>query len=148
MLGYYGNPELTAATIRDGWLYSGDGAYLDSDGFIHLVDRIKDMIITGAENVYSTEVEAALAAHPAVASCAVIGIPDPIWGEAVHAVVVLRPDAPPASAQDLIGHCQARIAGYKCPRSIDFRDALPTSAAGKVLKTRLRADYAKQETPH
>jgi len=148
MLGYFGQPDLTAATVRDGWLYSGDGAYTDADGFIYLVDRIKDMIITGAENVYSTEVEAALASHPAVTMCAVIGVPHATWGEQVHAVVVLTPGAPePGSglAQDLIEHCQARIASYKCPRSIDFRDALPTSAAGKILKTRLREEYATQE---
>src|ERR1700685_3438850 len=117
MLGYYNQPELTAATIRDGWLYSGDGAYMDTDGFIHLVDRIKDMIITGAENVYSTEVEAALASQPAVAICAVSGVPRPTWGEQVHPVVVLKPDAS-ESAQALIEHCRARIAAYKCPRSI------------------------------
>jgi acyl-CoA synthetase (AMP-forming)/AMP-acid ligase II len=142
MLGYYGQPELTAATIRDGWLYSGDGAYMDSDGFVHLVDRIKDMIITGAENVYSTEVEAALASHPAVAMCAVIGVPHATWGEQVHAVVVLKAGAA-ESAETLIEHCRAHLASYKCPRSIDFRDALPTSAAGKILKTRLREQYAK-----
>jgi long-chain acyl-CoA synthetase len=140
MLGYYGRPELTAATVRDGWLYSGDGAYMDADGFIHLVDRIKDMIITGAENVYSIEVETALASHPAVALCAVIGVPDPTWGEQVRAIVVLRPDAS-ASEQDLIGHCRERIAGYKCPRSVEFRDTLPVSAAGKILKARLRAEH-------
>ena len=146
MLGYYGQPELTAATIRDGWLYSGDGAYLDSDGFVYLVDRIKDMIITGAENVYSTEVEAALASHPAVAMCAVIGVPHATWGEQVHAVVVLRPGAA-EPAETLIEHCRVRLASYKCPRSIDFRDALPTSAAGKILKSRLREEYAKLQAP-
>jgi acyl-CoA synthetase (AMP-forming)/AMP-acid ligase II len=146
MLGYYGQPELTAATIRDGWLYSGDGAYMDSDGFVHLVDRIKDMIITGAENVYSTEVEAALASHPAVAMCAVIGVPHATWGEQVHAVLVLKAGAA-ESAETLIEHCRARLAAYKCPRSIDFRDALPTSAAGKILKTRLREQYAKLQAP-
>jgi acyl-CoA synthetase (AMP-forming)/AMP-acid ligase II len=146
MLGYYGNPDLTAATIRDGWLYSGDGAYMDADGFVHLVDRLKDMIITGGENVYSTEVETALASHPAVAMCAVIGVPDPTWGERVHATVVLRPgDA--ASAGELMEHCRERIAGYKCPRSIDFTSALPVSAAGKVLKARLRAEYAGRPGP-
>jgi acyl-CoA synthetase (AMP-forming)/AMP-acid ligase II len=146
MLGYYGKQELTAATIRDGWLYSGDGAYMDSDGFVHLVDRIKDMIITGGENVYSTEVETALASHPAVAMCAAIGVPHATWGEQVHAVVVLRPGLS-ESAENLIGHCRARLASYKCPRSIDFRDALPTSAAGKILKTRLREEYAKLQAP-
>ena len=144
MAGYFGQPELTAATIRDGWLYSGDGAYMDSDGFIYLVDRIKDMIITGAENVYSTEVEAALASHPAVGMCAVIGLPHERWGEQVHAVVVLR-DGASATAAELTDHCRERIAGYKVPRSIDFAGALPVSAAGKILKARLRAQYAASD---
>jgi acyl-CoA synthetase (AMP-forming)/AMP-acid ligase II len=141
MPGYLGQPELTAATIRDGWLYSGDGAYMDADGFIYLVDRMKDMIITGAENVYSTEVEAALASHPAVGMCAVIGLPHDTWGEQVHAVVVLR-EGSTATEAELTAHCRDRIAGYKVPRSIDFASALPVSAAGKILKARLRAEYA------
>ena len=144
MLGYWNSPDQTAAAIRDGWLYSGDGAYMDPDGFIHLVDRIKDMIITGAENVYSTEVETALASHPAVASCAVIGLPHATWGEQVHAIVVRVPGSA-VTGQELIDHCRERIAGYKCPRSVDFREALPISAAGKVLKARLRADYAEAD---
>jgi acyl-CoA synthetase (AMP-forming)/AMP-acid ligase II len=143
MLGYFGQPELTAATIRDGWLYTGDGAYADADGFIYLIDRIKDMIITGGENVYSTEVEAALMAHPDVAACAVIGVPHPTWGEQVHAVVVTARGRE-VSAAALIAHCKDRIAGYKCPASIDFTGALPLSAAGKVLKTQLRADYSRR----
>jgi acyl-CoA synthetase (AMP-forming)/AMP-acid ligase II len=142
MLGYWNKPEQTAATVRDGWLYSGDGAYMDADGFIYLVDRLKDMIITGAENVYSTEVETALASHPAVAMCAVIGLPHPTWGEQVHAVITLRPGAV-ASPAELIEHCRHKIAGYKCPRSIDFRDALPVSAAGKILKAQLRSEYSR-----
>ncbi len=141
MLGYWKKPGLTAATIRDGWLYTGDGAYQDADGFVYLVDRIKDMIITGGENVYSTEVESALASHACVAMCAVIGIPDADWGERVHAVVVLRPEAT-ATPEDLIAHCRDRIAGYKCPRTVELRDALPISAAGKVLKAQLRVSYA------
>jgi acyl-CoA synthetase (AMP-forming)/AMP-acid ligase II len=141
MLGYWNKPEQTAATIRAGWLYSGDGAYMDAEGFIYLVDRLKDMIITGAENVYSTEVESALASHPAVAMCAVIGLPHPTWGEQVHAVVTLRPGAA-VSPGELMEHCREQIAGYKCPRSIDFRDALPVSAAGKILKAQLRSEYA------
>jgi acyl-CoA synthetase (AMP-forming)/AMP-acid ligase II len=144
MLGYYGQPDLTAATIRDGWLYSGDGAYMDAGGFIYLVDRPKDMIITGAENVYPTEVETALASHPAVAMCAVIGLPHPTWGEQVHAVVVLQPGTA-ATARELIEHCRARIAACKLPRSVDFRDALPTPAAGKILKNRLRAEHARSD---
>jgi acyl-CoA synthetase (AMP-forming)/AMP-acid ligase II len=138
MLGYWCKPAETAATIRDGWLYSGDGAYVDSDGFIHLVDRIKDMIITGGENVYSTEVENVLATHPAVAVAAVIGVPDERLGERVHAVIVPRPGADCTYA-DLLGHCRRELAGYKLPRSVEIRSELPLSAAGKVLKVELRA---------
>jgi acyl-CoA synthetase (AMP-forming)/AMP-acid ligase II len=147
MLGYFGKPAETAATIRDGWLYSGDGAYMDGDGFIYLVDRLKDMIITGGENVHSTEVESALASHPAVAMCAVIGVPHDRWGEQVHALVVRRPGCSVAAAE-LIAHCRQQIAGYKCPRSVDFRDALPVSAAGKILKARLRAEYRDRKADH
>jgi acyl-CoA synthetase (AMP-forming)/AMP-acid ligase II len=110
---------------------------MDEDGFIFVVDRLKDMIISGGENVYSGEVENALAQHPAVQACAVIGIPSEQWGEAVHAVVVLKPGLA-AEPEALIGHCKGFIAGYKCPRSIAFIDALPLSGAGKVLKTALR----------
>ena len=141
MLGYFGQPELTAQTIRDGWLYTGDGAYLDADGFVHLVDRIKDMIITGGENVYSTEVETVLAGHPAVATCAVIGIPHDSWGEQVHAIVTLKPGAT-ATTDELVAHCRTQLSGYKCPHGIEFREVLPVSAAGKILKTALRAESA------
>ncbi|MFI1112524.1 long-chain-fatty-acid--CoA ligase [Streptomyces physcomitrii] len=140
MLGYHERPELTAQTVRDGWLHSGDGAYMDDDGFVHLVDRLKDMIITGGENVYSSEVESALTEHAGVAVCAVIGVPDETWGERVHAVVVPAPGALP-TAEELIAHCRARLAGFKCPRSVQFVEALPVSAAGKILKTRLRAAH-------
>jgi acyl-CoA synthetase (AMP-forming)/AMP-acid ligase II len=131
---------LTAAALRDGWMHTGDGAWMDDDGFIFIADRLKDMIISGGENVYSAEVENALAQHPAVAACAVIGVPSEEWGESVHAVVVRKP-AHDASAETLIAHCKALIAGYKCPRSVDFADALPLSGAGKVLKTRLREPF-------
>jgi long-chain acyl-CoA synthetase len=134
---------LTEVAVRDGWLYTGDGAYTDADGFVHLVDRIKDMIITGAENVYSTEVETVLAGHPAVAMCAVIGIPHQSWGEQVHAIVTLKPGAT-ATTDELVAHCRTQLSGYKCPRGVEFRDALPVSAAGKILKTSLRAEYANQ----
>lgn len=140
MLGYYGNQAQTAATIRDGWLYSGDAGYLDEDGFLFLVDRLKDMIITGGENVYSSEVERVLAFHPAIADCAVIGIPHETWGEQVHAVVTLARDAA-VSEDELIEYCRQQIAAFKCPRSVEFRDALPISAAGKILKTELRAEH-------
>ena len=144
MQGYWERPEQTAAALRDGWLMTGDGAYLDEDGFLFVVDRLKDMIVSGGENVYSAEVENAIAQHPAVAACAVIGIPDLRWGEAVHAVVVLKPDALPTTDATIRQHCQSLIAGYKCPRSVEFRDALPLSGAGKVLKTVLREPWWEQ----
>jgi len=141
MQGYWNKPELSAETLRSGWLHTGDGGYLDEEGYLYLVDRVKDMIISGGENVYSAEVENALYAHPAVAECAVIGVPDEKWGERVHAVVRLAEGAS-ADTETLIAHCRERIANYKCPRSVDFREeALPLSGAGKVLKTRLREPY-------
>ena len=141
MLGYWGREDATREALRDGWLHTGDAAYMDTDGFIFISDRLKDMIISGGENVYSTEVENAMYQHPAVAQCAVIGVPDDKWGERVHAIVVLRADmqAEPAA---LIAHCRNLIADYKCPRSVSFRDeALPLSGAGKVLKTELRKPF-------
>ena len=140
MLGYWNQAEQTAAALRNGWMHTGDGAYMDDDGFIFVVDRLKDMIKSGGENVFSAEVENALAQHPAVASCAVIGVPSEAWGEAVHAVVVLRPGAE-ARAEELVAHCKTSIAGYKCPRSVDFVEALPLSGAGKILKTKLREPF-------
>ncbi|MBV6822071.1 long-chain-fatty-acid--CoA ligase [Pseudomonas sp. PD9R] len=137
MQGYWNKPEETAKALRDGWLYTGDGAYMDEQGYLFIVDRLKDMIVTGGENVYSAEVENALARHPAVALAAVIGIPHERWGEAVHAVVVCKPGAE-VDAEQLRLYCREFIAGYKCPKSIEFRDALPLSAAGKVLKRELR----------
>nr|WP_145552334.1 long-chain fatty acid--CoA ligase [Variovorax boronicumulans] len=140
MLGYWRKPEETAKALRDGWLHTGDGGYLDTHGYLYVVDRLKDMIITGGENVYSAEVENALTEHPAVAQCAVIGIPSATWGESVHAVVVLKAGAL-ATAAELQAHCKARIAGYKCPKSVEFRTELPMSSVGKVLKTALRQPY-------
>ena len=140
MLGYWEKPAETAAALREGWLRTGDAGYMDEDGFVFVVDRVKDMIITGGENVYSTEVENALAKHPGVAGCAVIGIPSDQWGESVHAFVV-RKAGHEVSAEDLAAHCRAQIASYKCPSSIDFSDALPVSGAGKVLKAQLREPF-------
>ncbi|MGZ4698678.1 MAG: AMP-binding protein, partial [Nocardioides sp.] len=138
---YLNKPEATAEALRDGWYHSGDVGYLDEAGYLFLVDRAKDMIITGGENVYSVEVENALASHPAVAQVAVIGVPHDLWGEAVHAVVVLRPGAE-ATAEELTAHARATIAGYKVPRSVELRtDPLPMSAAMKVLKRELRAPH-------
>ncbi|MGE4652186.1 MAG: fatty-acid--CoA ligase, partial [Myxococcota bacterium] len=141
MQGYWNKPELSAETLRSGWLHTGDGGYLDEEGFLFIVDRVKDMIISGGENVYSAEVENALYAHPAVAECAVIGVPDEKWGERVHAVVRLT-ESTEADAETLMAHCHELIAGYKCPRSVEYREeALPLSGAGKILKTELRAPY-------
>lgn len=141
MQGYWKLPEQTAQTIRDGWIHTGDGGYLDEDGFLFISDRVKDMIVSGGENVYSIEVENALFKHPSVEACAVIGIPSEQWGEEVHAVVILAAGKQ-ATAEELIRHCQQLIAGYKCPRSISFRDEpLPLSGAGKVLKRELREPF-------
>jgi long-chain acyl-CoA synthetase len=140
MLGYWNRPEETAAALRSGWLHTGDGGYIDHDGHLYIVDRIKDMIVTGGENVYSAEVENVLSRHPAVSVCAVIGIPSAQWGESVHAVVVLKPDMP-GSEEELRAHCRSLIAGYKCPKTIEFRSAMPLSAAGKVVKAQLRKAY-------
>jgi long-chain acyl-CoA synthetase len=141
MLGYWRQPETTANTLRNGWLHTGDGGYMDADGYVYVVDRMKDMIISGGENVYSAEVEQALYQHPAVAECAVIGVPDPHWGERVHAVVRLKAGTSP-TAEAIIAHCQTLIAHYKCPREVAFRaEPLPLSGAGKILKTELRKPY-------
>lgn len=142
MVGYLNRPEETAAVLdADGWYHSGDAAWADEDGYVYIVDRVKDMIISGGENVYSAEVENVLYTHPDVLEAAVIGVPDDVWGERVHAVVVPRPGTDP-SAEDLAAHCRSRLGGFKVPRTVDFRaDALPKSGAGKVLKRELRAPY-------
>jgi long-chain acyl-CoA synthetase len=145
MLGYWHRAQATAESFCDGWYRSGDAAYSDADGYMYLVDRVKDMIITGGENVYSIEVEAVLAEHPAVLEAAVFGVPDSRWGEAVHAVVTVT-DASGVHARELEEHCRARIAGYKVPRSIDLQsEPLPKSGAGKVLKALLRAPHWEGE---
>jgi long-chain acyl-CoA synthetase len=143
--GYWKLPEVSAQALRNGWLHTGDGGRMDEDGFIFIADRLKDMIISGGENVYSGEVEAALRSHDDVIDAAVIGVPDARWGEAVHAVVVLRPGVAESAelASAIQAQCRTRLAGYKCPRSLAFAAALPLSAAGKVLKTQLRAEHAK-----
>jgi long-chain acyl-CoA synthetase len=140
MRGYWRQPETTEAAFRDGWLRTGDGGRMDADGWLFIADRLKDMIISGGENVYSGEVEAALRTHAAVEQAAVIGVPDAQWGEAVHAVVVLRSGhaAAPELPEVLRAWCRQRLAGYKCPRSFSFVPALPMSGAGKVLKNVLR----------
>jgi acyl-CoA synthetase (AMP-forming)/AMP-acid ligase II len=141
MLGYWNKPHETAAAFRDGWVYTGDAAYMDEEGFVYIVDRLKDMIVSGGENVFSAEVENVVCNHPAVGQCAVIAVPSVEWGEAVHALVILR-EGCDATAADIIAHCRQSIAGYKCPRSVEFRiEAFPLSGAGKVLKRELRRPY-------
>jgi acyl-CoA synthetase (AMP-forming)/AMP-acid ligase II len=141
MLGYWKKPQETAAALRNGWVYTGDAGFMDEDGFVTIVDRIKDMIVTGGENVFSAEVENAVFDHAAVAQCAVVGIPSAEWGEAVHAIVILK-ERHVATAAEIIAHCRERIANYKCPRSVEFRsEPFPLSGAGKVLKRELRAPY-------
>jgi long-chain acyl-CoA synthetase len=139
--GYFNRPEETAAVLTpDGWLRTGDGGYVDEEGYLFLTDRIKDMIVSGGENVYPVEVEEALAQHADVADVAVIGVPHERWGETVKALVVARPGTTP-SADDLIAFARERLAGYKLPRSIDFVDDLPRTPSGKVLKRELRDRY-------
>ena len=141
MAGYWNMPEATCETIdADGWLHTGDAGYLDDDGYLFLCDRIKDMIISGGENIYPIEVEQALASHPAVDAVAVIGIPDERWGESVKAFVVLKPGAA-TQAEELVAHARTAIAGYKVPRSVDFVATLPRNASGKILKRELRAAH-------
>ena len=140
--GYYGNPEATAAEFEDGFWKSGDVGYLDEDGYLFIVDRKKDMIITGGLNVYASEVEDALGSHPAVVMSAVVGIPHPEWGEAVHAEVVLR-DGSVVSEADLIAHVRARLGGHKPPKSIAFLPQLPLSAVGKIVRRLVKEKYWK-----
>ncbi len=141
MTEYWNKPEATAEVFRGGWYHTGDAGYLDDGGYLFLVDRVKDMIVTGGENVYSAEVESALSQHEAVQQVAVIGIPHDTWGEQVHAIVVLQPDAE-ATEDQLQEFARESIAGYKVPKSIEFRsEPLPLSGAMKVLKRELRAPY-------
>jgi long-chain acyl-CoA synthetase len=140
MRGYWGNQEATDDTVRDGWLRTGDAAYLDEEGFVFLHDRVKDMIVSGGENVYPAEAERVLRQHPAVADLAVIGVPDERWGETPKAVVVLVPGATVTEAE-LLGFVRDRLAHYKCPTSVDLVADLPRNATGKVLKRALREPY-------
>ncbi len=141
MLGYWNNPDATAAALTgDGWLKTGDAGYLDDAGYLYLHDRLKDMIVSGGENVYPAEVENVLMTHPAVADVAVIGVPDDRWGEAVKAIVVAVGGADPTEGE-LIAHARARLAGFKLPKSVDFVDALPRNPSGKILKRALREPH-------
>jgi acyl-CoA synthetase (AMP-forming)/AMP-acid ligase II len=140
MSGYWRDAAATDEVLRDGWFRTGDAGFLDAAGYLHIRDRVKDMIVSGGENIYPAEVENALLSHPAVADAAVIGAPDPRWGEAVKALVVRRPGVE-ASAADIVAHVRTRIAGYKTPKSIDWVDEIPRNAAGKILRRHLRAPF-------
>ena len=141
MQGYWNMPDVTASAIVDGWLRTGDAGYLDADGYLYLVDRVKDMIVSGAENVYSAEVENAVMFHPDVMQCAVIGVPDDRWGERVHAIVQVR-EGSLVTGAELLAHCEPLIANYKRPKSFDLRyDPLPLSSVGKILKVELRKPF-------
>ncbi|MFJ7794145.1 long-chain-fatty-acid--CoA ligase [Pseudomonas sp. NPDC096950] len=141
MLGYWNSPEQTRAALVDGWVMTGDAGYLDDEGFLFLVDRVKDMIVSGGENVFSAEVESAISKHPAIHEVVVIGIPSEQWGESVHAIVRLRESAG-TTEQEVIDHCRQYIAGYKCPRSVVFREEpFPMTGAGKLRKVELREVY-------
>jgi acyl-CoA synthetase (AMP-forming)/AMP-acid ligase II len=144
MLGYWRDPERTREALRGGWLWTGDLGFYDEDGYLFLTDRKGDMIISGGENVHPTETENALQEHPSVREVAVIGLPDPKWGETVKAVVVLEPGRR-ASSEELIAFCRERIAAYKCPRSIDFAPELPKSTVGKILRREVKKWYSGME---
>ena len=140
MKGYWNLPAETATALRNSWFYTGDLGAMDQENFLFIIDRKKDVIISGAENIYSAEVENALYSHPAVLEAAVIGVPDPKWGERVHAVIVLKPGQE-ATEEEIAAKCREQIAGYKIPRSLEFVDVIPKSGAGKVLKRVLRDKY-------
>ena len=140
MPGYWNNPEASAEALRGGWLHTGDIGYFDEQGFLFLLDRAKDMVISGGNNVYPREVEEVIILHPQVANCVVFGIPDDYWGEAVHAVVVPKPGAS-LTAQDIIAFCGEHMAGYKKPKAVDFVDELPVSGYGKILRREVRDAY-------
>jgi acyl-CoA synthetase (AMP-forming)/AMP-acid ligase II len=140
MVGYWQRPDLTANTIRDGWMWTGDIAVWDEEGYVFIVDRAKDMIISGGENIYSTQVEAAIHQHPGVLESAVFGVPDEEWGESVKAVVVMKPGEK-ATEQEIIFAAAQHLASYQKPRSVDFVDSLPKAPTGKILKRQLRDPY-------
>jgi acyl-CoA synthetase (AMP-forming)/AMP-acid ligase II len=140
MKGYWNRPEATEESIKDGFFYTGDAGYFDEDGFLFIHDRVKDMIVSGGENVYPAEVENAIFGHPDVADVAVIGIPDEKWGESVKAIIVAKEGTNP-TPESIIALAKERIAGYKCPKSVDTIDALPRNPSGKILRKDLREPY-------
>jgi fatty-acyl-CoA synthase len=143
MKGYWKQPEETDRVIRNGWFYTGDMGTMDEEGYLLIVDRKKDIIISGGENIASIEIELCLASHPAILECAVIAVPDPKWGEVPKALVVLMPGVQTTEA-DLLDHCRRHLAAYKCPRSVDFFDSLPKGGTGKILKRSMRERYWAQ----
>jgi long-chain acyl-CoA synthetase len=141
MLGYWNKPEETAKTITpDGWLKTGDAGYLDEDGYLYIHDRVKDMIVSGGENIYPAEIENALMSHPGIADVAAIGVPSDRWGETVKAIVVKAEGQDP-SPEEIIAFCKTKIASFKCPTSVDYIDVLPRNPSGKILKRELRAPF-------
>jgi acyl-CoA synthetase (AMP-forming)/AMP-acid ligase II len=142
MKGYWRNPEATKETIRNGWLHTGDMGYLDESGYLFIMDRSKDMLISGGENIYPREIEEVIIKHPCVREVAVIGIPDPKWGEAVKAVVSLV-EGKSLTEDELISYCKNKLASFKKPKSVDFVDELPKNNTGKILKRELRDRYWK-----
>ncbi len=140
MMGYWKNPDLTAKTLRNGWLHTGDMGTVDEDGFIYLMDRKADMIVTGGENVYPKEVEDVLYEHPAVQECAVVSAPDPKWGERVQAVVAFK-EGQSAEPDELIAFCKERLAGYKCPKGVEVWDAIPKTVVGKVVRKEVKEHF-------
>jgi len=144
MKGYWRAPDETAKVLQDGWWRLGDIAKFDEHGFYYLVDREKDMIVSGARNIYPREVEEVLYSHPAIKEASVIGVPDEYWGEAVKAVVVLKPGAK-TTEEDLISYCKQHLASYKKPKSVDFVDSLPKNPGGKIIKKELRQKYWKDQ---
>ena len=140
MKGYWNLPQETAETLRGGWMHTGDAGTMDDEGYVYIQDRVKDMILSGGENVYPRVVENVLFKHPAVSDAAVIGVPDEQWGETVKAVVVLR-DGQSATGEEIIEFCRGHLGGFELPRSVDTIPALPRNASGKVLKRELREPY-------
>jgi long-chain acyl-CoA synthetase len=145
MKGYWNMPEETAKSIVNGWFRTGDAGYRDADGYVYIFDRVKDMIVSGGENVYPAEVENALMKHPAIADVAVIGVPDEKWGEVPMAIVVRKPDVA-VTEQEIIDFSREHLAGFKTPKSVTWADALPRNPSGKILKKDLRAPYWEGRT--
>jgi fatty-acyl-CoA synthase len=137
MQAFHNNPQATSETLREGWLYTGDLAQMDEEGFFYIVDRIKDMIVSGGENIYPREIEEVLFTHPAIEDAAVLGVPDSIWGENVKAFITLKPGAD-LSAEEVISFCKERLAGYKKPKLVEFIPEIPRNPSGKALKRELR----------